>query len=150
VTGTTPPTYGSTSDRWFLPGAPTLFMGPAAGAAWGTPPALTTGNNKHWGNPTRGWAWQPRSASVEETTPFWREGSPLPRLGCGLQIGLDPPHSAHAHGPGGSGAPSLIDELMNGVVFYRGRRYDISLLDTGVMIDIGLLQRDGLFANGFE
>jgi hypothetical protein len=40
----------------------------------------------------------------------------------------------------GLGRPGsdLLDDLMNGVVFYRGRRYDISPLDVAVMQDVGL------------
>jgi hypothetical protein len=32
----------------------------------------------------------------------------------------------------------LVPDLMNGVAFYRGTRYDISMLDQGIMQDIGL------------
>jgi hypothetical protein len=57
---------------------------------------------------------------------------------------MDPGKNA----PIGNGA-SLIDQLMNGVVFYRGTRYDISALDIGVLKDVGLMT-DGIFSNGFE
>jgi hypothetical protein len=60
------------------------------------------------------------------------------------------PHfqDADKYAPIGNGA-SLIDQLMNGVVFYRGTRYDISALDVGVLKDVGLAT-DDLFSNGFE
>ena len=39
---------------------------------------------------------------------------------------------------------------MNGVVFYRGTRYDVSTLDIGVLVDVGLIVGDVIFADGFE
>lgn len=149
TTGVPPAAYWSTFDRWFQPGAPTVFVGPAAVAAWGTPPDVTTGNNKHWGNPTAFAPWLHRSRTVSQPPTLWRGGVPLPVLGCGLAIGADAPPSAEPHDHLHEGAPSLIDELMNGVVYYRGRRYDISPLDRAVMIDIGL-RSDTIFANGFQ
>ncbi|MEO8011102.1 MAG: hypothetical protein ABI650_05615 [Dokdonella sp.] len=44
---------------------------------------------------------------------------------------------------------TLIDQLMNGVVFYRGTRYHITPLDRAILLDAGLLG-DAIFANGFE
>ncbi len=150
TTGVPPATYWSPFDRWFLPGAPTVFMGPSAVASWGTPPEVTTGNNKHWGNPVTSTGWFHAHHHAHPPT-FWRaDGSPIPHLGCGLAIGADAPPSADAFDPAFErGGPSLIDQLMNGVVYYRGRRYDISPLDRATMIDVGL-RSDTIFANGFQ
>lgn len=148
TTGVPHPDYWSTFDVWFLPGAPTVFTGPAAVASWGTPPDLTTGNNKHWGNGSAIAAWQ---SGHRHAPAGWRaDGSPIPQLGCGLMIGADAPPSADGlDAASDRGSPSLLDQLMNGVVYYRGRRYDISPLDRATLIDVGL-RRDGIFANGFQ
>lgn len=45
---------------------------------------------------------------------------------------------AHVGNSGAQGGASLIPDLMNGEVFYRGRRYEISALDLAIMADIGL------------
>lgn len=146
VTGVPPATYWSTFDRWFTPGAPTVFSGPAATSSWGTAPDVTTGNNKHWGN-SSGFGFD-RHVYQRLPGTQWRDGVPLPHLGCGLAIGADAPPSSDP-ALAGAGSPSLIDELMNGVVFYRGRRYDISSLDRATLIDLGL-RGEAIFADGFE
>ncbi len=140
VTGVPPPDLWSTFDRWMVPGAPTLFTGPNAVAAWGSAPDLTTGNNKHWGNaPTTALppvAWQV-ARPIE-----WRNGLALPpRVPAPPTIRLPAQTSAVQ--------ASLIDQLMNGIVFYSGHRYDISPLDIAVLKDVGL-PLDRLFANGFD
>lgn len=150
TTGVPPPDYWSTFDAWFQPGAPSVFLGPAAVASWGTPPELTTGNNKHWGNPDSLHAWLAVPRHDHGSGQWLADESPVPRLGCGLAIGVDAPPSAdlaqrdHVHG-----GPSLIDELMNGVVYYRGTRYDITPLDRATMIDVGL-RSDNIFAGDFD
>ena len=68
----------------------------------------------------------------------------MPRL-CDVPESADP-LAADDRAPSGA---SLLDQLMNGVVFYRGRRYDISALDLGVAIDVGLAT-DRIFAAGFD
>lgn len=146
VTGVTPPTYGSTFDRWTTPGSPSVFSGPAAIAHRGSTPDLTTGNNKHWGNSgdtALASAAAPRIEPVQ-----WRDGSPVPPLlpvppSAELSIEaqhrqLDPEAQA-----------SLLDQLMNGVVFYYQHRYDISALDVAVLEDTGV-RLDRIFGNGFE
>ena len=140
VTGVPPAEFWSTFDRWMLPGAPTLFTGPHAVAAWGSAPDLTTGNNKHWGNATTSVlppvAWQV-VRPIE-----WRDGLAVPpRVPA-------PPSMPFPAQPSAVQA-SLIDQLMNGVVFYSGHRYDISPLDIAVLKDVGL-PLDRLFANGFD
>lgn len=140
TTGIPPATLWSTFDRWMIPGSPTLFSGANAVAAWGVAPDLTTGNNKHWGNGTAIAAprveWQP-ARPVE-----WRNGLAVPPL-------APAPPSMSPAVAGIAAQDSLILQLMNGVVFYSGHRYDISPLDVAVLRDVGL-PLDALFANGFD
>ncbi|ANB18452.1 hypothetical protein [Dokdonella koreensis] len=142
TTGQPPATYWSTFDRWMMPGAPTLFAGPAATQAWGVAPDLTTGNNTHWANPVLRTG---RPAAVPAPV-RWAGGAPVPIAACGLPMSIDAPPSADAVLRGAGG---LIDQLMNGVVFYRGTRYDLSALDRAVLADVGLL-RERIFAGDFE
>lgn len=140
TTGVPPATLWSTFDRWMIPGSPTLFSGSYAVAAWGVAPDLTTGNNKHWGNAMAIAAprveWQ-AACPIE-----WRRGLAVPPLAPA------PPSMPLAYAEM-AGQDSLILQLMNGVVFYSGRRYDISPLDVAVLRDAGL-PVDALFANGFD
>jgi hypothetical protein len=147
-TGEPPATYWSIFDRWMIPGQPTLFAGPAANAAWDSLPDLTIGNIMHWGNQTFG-PDAPAAPRCGPAITLWRNGVPVPRI-CSAPASADAPPSmdADAHGPIGNGA-SLIDQLMNGVVFYRGTRYNLSALDDGVLEDVGL-PLDAVFADGFE
>jgi hypothetical protein len=147
-TGEPPATYWSIFDSWMIPGQPTLFAGPAANDAWGSLPDLTIGNLLHWGNQTFG-SNAPGAEHCQSQVTRWTHGAPMPRL-CDAPQSADAPPSMDAgkNAPIGSGA-SLIDQLMNGVVFYRGTRYDISTLDVGVLKDVGLAT-DDLFSNGFE
>lgn len=143
-TGAPTQSYWSVWDLWIVPGSAPAFGGFAATNAWfGTAPALTIGNINHWGNSTSGRSTRPlaRCASIPGA---WRWNAPVPRL-------CDAPDSADAPANAGdsSATASLIDQLMNGVVFYRGTRYDVSTLDLGVLIDVGLLD-DWIFVNGFE
>lgn len=139
TSGQPPATYWSTFDRWMLPGAPTLFAAPASSWSWGGAPDLTTGNNKHWGNADT--AAAPRAAPPV----VWRDGAPVPWPACELPPSRDAPPSAD----GASRGASLIDELMNGVVFYRGTRYRLSALDRALLLDVGLLD-ERVFASGFD
>lgn len=137
-TGEPPAGYWSVFDSWMIPGTPTRFSGPAADAAWGSQPDLTIGNIMHWGNamlesPSARIACRERPASAS--------GAPAPRL-CDAPPSQDRPRDLAA-------GASLIDQLMNGVVFYRGWRYDISALDEGVLADVGL-RSDSIFAAGFD
>ncbi len=141
TSGAPPATYWSTFDRWMLPGAPTLFAGPASSLDWGSAPDLTTGNNKHWGNAGTT-AAAPRAAPPVA----WRDGAPAPWTACELPPSRDAPPSGDAVLRGGGG---LIDELMNGVVFYRGTRYGVSALDRALLLDVGLLE-ERVFASGFD
>jgi hypothetical protein len=137
-TGVPNPDYWSIFDSWIAPGSSPTFEGPAAVAAWGTPPALTIGNIFHWGNSARAGGGRCDIAPIT-----WRFGAPSPNV-CSAPPSGDAPREA-------DGVPSLIDQLMNGVVFYRGTRYDISALDVGVLVDVGLIDdHDAIFANGFE
>ncbi|MGH8174619.1 MAG: hypothetical protein ACREPX_15875, partial [Rhodanobacteraceae bacterium] len=147
-TGEPPATYWSTFDSWMIPGQPTLFAGPAASDAWGSLPDLTVGNLMHWGNQAlRGES--PTTARCETNAARWANGAPVPRV-CHAPDSADAPFSKD-RGDGGpiTNGASLIDQLMNGVVFYRGTRYEISALDVGVLRDVGLAT-DDLFSNGFE
>ena len=147
-TGQPPATYWSVFDRWMTPGQPTLFSGPAAMAAWGTWPNLTVGNIFHWGNAARGTYVEDAARCAAQPT-LWVRGAPVPQV-CNAPESADAPPSMDVD----TSLPtinsgSLIDQLMNGVVFYRGHRYAISTLDLGVLIDVGLLA-DTIFSNGFE
>lgn len=147
-TGQPPPTFWSIWDRWMIPGQPTLFAGPATVARWGTMPELTTGNINHWGNPAPGIG----AALIEpcaNTSPQWRDGVPVPRQ-CPAPGSVAAPASAtpdpvQSTMTGGN----LLDQLMNGVVFYRGTRYDISALDVAVLEDVGFTV-ERIFASGFD
>ena len=147
-TGQPPPTFWSIWDRWMIPGQPTLFSGPASVAAWGAAPELTVGNINHWGNPGPGMDVVLAEPCIE-MTPLWREGVPIPRQ-CPAPGSIDAPASRQgdpirAISTGGN----LIDQLMNGVVFYSGTRYDLSSLDLAVLQDVGFgIER--IFASGFE
>ena len=45
---------------------------------------------------------------------------------------------AHVGNSGGRGGADLIPDLMNGEVFYRGTRYEVSALDLAMLADVGL------------
>jgi hypothetical protein len=143
TTGVSPATYQSTFDYWTTPGAPSVFSGPLAIATWGTAPDLTTGNNKHWGNS----GGRPAARSTPPAPVQWRDGKPVPQP-------MSTPPSAQAPdrsdlAPNAVKAGSLIDQLMNGVVYYYQTRYDISPLDIAVLADTGITL-DSIFRNGFE
>ncbi|HMM67046.1 MAG TPA: hypothetical protein PKC03_08910 [Dokdonella sp.] len=147
-TGQPPATFWSIWDRWMIPGQPTVFSGPNAVASWGSMPDLTTGNINHLGNPvsaTAGYALEP----CTEQAIRWRDGAPIPRR-CPAPGSIDaPPSAAAPQRDSRTGGASLIDQLMNGVVFYRGTRYDISDLDRGVLRDVGFTL-DRILATGFD
>ncbi|HJU38368.1 MAG TPA: hypothetical protein VJ724_02255 [Tahibacter sp.] len=144
TTGVSPATYWSTFDRWMQPGAPSTITGPYSVAAWGYAPDVTTGNNKHWGNAMRLADARPGRALAPVE---WAYGAPVPQATCELPASVDAPPSfvRDALVPDAT----LIDELMNGVVFYRGTRYDIGALDRALMSDVGLMV-DAIFGNGFQ
>lgn len=132
--GFPPAGYWSPWDRWMAPGVPgvsaALFTGPESVASWGGAPDLTIGNITHWGNGLPA----PDTGMARDGGVTWRNGVPLPACAC--------------HGPASADAPAwgdrggtLLDELMNGVVFYRGRRYELSALDAAVLEDVGLTLR---------
>lgn len=147
ATGVPPPTFFSPFDRWMIPGSPVLFDGPVSVAVWGSRPDLTFNNLFHWGNAAPGKALQ---RPVQRQEVRWDDGRPVPGDACPGVESVDAPPSSDAPGAKG-GAPSLIDELMNGVVFFRGRRYDIGALDLALLEDVGLPLDDGrIFRNGFE
>lgn len=139
TSGQLPATYASTFDYWTTPGTPSVFSGPAAIATWGIAPDLTTGNNKHWGNPAN-----PPTAPMQPqpmTQLKWRNGAPVP-IPVSSPAGSQAPAARRT-------AASLLDQLMNGVVFYYQQRYDISALDIAVLKDTGITL-DDVFADGFE
>lgn len=139
TSGQSPPTYASTFDYWTAPGAPSVFSGPAAIAAWGIAPDLTTGNNKHWGNAANRHAAPVRTQPAQPVQ--WRNGAPVP-IPVSAPPGSQAPAALRT-------AASLLDQLMNGVVFHYQQRYDISALDIAVLKDTGIAL-DGVFADGFE
>ena len=142
TTGAPNPDYWSIFDSWFVSGASPVFAGPAATAAWGAPPELTIGNIFHWANAAQQVEGAQTRCVAEPV--FWRWGAPVPSV-CSVPPSADAPHGAN----GTDGSPGLVNQLMNGVVFYRGTRYDISSLDIGVLRDVGLIE-DSIFADGFE
>lgn len=147
--GVPPETFYSTFDRWMQAGTPTVFTGPVSVASWGSAPDLTTGNIHHWGNPAPG--KRAATAPLREAV-RWSEGRPLPQPACHGLPSVDAPPSAGGSRAKG-GTPSLIDELMNGVVFFRGSRYQLSALDLSVLEDLGLAiatDQDTFFEDGFE
>lgn len=146
-TGQPPATYWSTWDRWMIPGQPTLFSGPFSVAAWGSQPDLTIGNLMHWGNAAQAASGTGAVTCLDDFT-RWQDGAPIPRR-CLAPASINAPPSAAAYGAQSIAGGSLINELMNGVVFYRGSRYDISSLDLGALRDVGLTL-DRIFAAGFD
>jgi hypothetical protein len=147
-TGQPPATFWSIWDRWMIPGQPTVFSGPNAVASWGSMPDLTTGNINHWANPAQSAAGL-AGESCAENGVRWQDGAPVPRQ-CPVPASADAPASMDAdplHSIDAAG--TLIDQLMNGIVFYRGTRYDISALDLAVLRDVGFTV-DRIFVGGFE
>lgn len=147
-TGQPPATFWSIWDRWMIPGQPTVFSGPNAVASWGSMPDLTTGNINHLGNPTAATAGYALEPCTEQAI-RWRDGAPVPRR-CPAPGSVDaPPSAAAPRQDSGAAGAGLVDQLMNGVVFHRGTRYDISGLDRAVLRDAGL-SLDHIFAAGFD
>ena len=144
--GTSPSTYWSTFDRWMLPGAPVRFGGTAVVEAFGSAPELTTGNIHHWANGPAPMVKQARAFMPVR----WEAGAPQPWPACDGMPSADAPPSRERGVAKGSLPPGLIYELMNGVVFYRGSRYEISPLDVAALRDSGLPVIEPLFSNGFE
>ena len=138
--GVPPVDYWSTWDRWMQPGTPTVIVGPQSVLTWGTPPDITTNNVTHWGNP----ALAGRPPSPATRTVVWHNGAPVPWTACEFPAAIAPPA-----GPLRIAGTTLVDELMNGVVYYYQRRYYISALDIAVLADVGLLV-DDTFRDGFE
>lgn len=67
-------------------------------------------------------------------------------------MSIDAPPSADSR-KSWAGSPSLIDQPMNGVVFFRGSRCDVGALDPAVLSDVGLSLAPaptGCPADGFE
>ncbi len=141
--GTPPSTFWSVFDRWMVPGVPTPFTGTQSVAAWGSNPILTTNNIFHWGNSSR--LPLPELTHTQSTV-IWENGRPKPPIICQAMHSIDRAEFAQVEQIHGS----LINQLMNGVVFLRGSRYYISSLDLGVLQDVGLSTNSLLFANGFE
>lgn len=148
--GVPPANFWSTFDRWMQPGSPTLFVGPVVVQVWGSAPDLTSNNIFHWSNeaipPVAG-----RPAQRHAPAPQWENAAPRPLIVCAGPASADSP-LAPVSGRG-SPPPGLLSELMNGVVFFRGHRYDISALDLALMADIGLPplgDAPRIFRNGFE
>ena len=145
-TGQPPATYWSTFDRWMIPGQPTVIDGNNSVLAWGSAPDLTVGNINHWGNAALFRANFVASKSARIVT--WNHGAPTPLPSCDLPMSMDLPAWRAGESITQIQA-SLINQLMNGVVFYRGSRYDISALDRGLMTDVQLLV-DGIFSGHFD
>jgi hypothetical protein len=147
--GVPPPTFWSTFDRWMLStGTPVRFDGPEVVRGWGTRPELTSGNIHHWAN---GPAPRPVESVRSPAPRDWHDGRPVPHAACAGMASADAPPSLRAAQGRGSLPPGLIYELMNGVVFYRGSRYEISPLDVAALADAGLPVLDvTVFFDGFE
>jgi hypothetical protein len=147
--GIPPAGFWSTFDRWMLSAiTPVRFDGPQVLRTWGSRPELTTGNIHHWANGPA-----PRDAVVarRDAGLQWRDGRPVPHLACAGLPSADAPPSMRAALARGELPPGLVNELMNGVVFYRGSRYDISPLDVAALADAGLpVVVDTVFFDGFE
>lgn len=144
--GVAPPTFWSTFDRWMMPGAPTLFAGPAVLVQFGGAPDLTTNNIHHWHNGP-----VVRKSQRAATPLQWRDGVPVPMPGCDGIPSADLPNSPRSTRAKGNPPAGLLGELMNGVAFYRGTRYEVSALDIAVLEDVGLPAQDfTVFENGFE
>lgn len=140
--GIPPADYWSLFDRWMQSGSPTVFQGPISVAVWGSAPELTTNNIMHWGNAAARHTSSINRPEVVE----WRNGVPVPPIACGELISMHRPEFMLQGVP----PPGLLSQLMNGVVIYRGERYDISELDLGVMEDVGLPNASTIFDSGFE
>ena len=146
--GTPPQLFWSTFDRWMVStGSPALFDGPEVARTWGSRPELTSGNIHHWANfPSSERGEIPRQVELQ-----WRDGKPIPSHACAGLKSLDAPLSMRLAQARGEPVPGLIGELMNGVVFYRGIRYEISPLDVAALSDSGLPAiTDTVFFDGFE
>lgn len=139
--------YWSVFDAWILSGSAPSFGGPAAVAAWSdTPPALTKGDINHWGNWGQAKAMAGGSQPLCSDAPVaLQDGVPVPRL-CAVAPSVD--FSAREQIQASADA-NLLDQVMHGVVTYRGMRYYISALDLGVLQDVGLIG-DSIFASGFD
>jgi hypothetical protein len=145
-TGQPPTTFWSTFDRWMSPGTPTFFDGPKALIAAGLRPDLTIGNLFHWSNSA------PMANAINATIRAYASpsvwtfvnGAPKPLMNFVEPISVD----ADSTRTPNQINVNLLLELMNGVVFYRGTRYQISALDRAVLFDTGLPTK--LFASGFE
>lgn len=139
-TGAAPAGFWSTFDRWILAGDPVLFDGPQVLQHFGSRPELTRDNVHHWANGAA-----PRKQA--HATRFGPDGAPQPLPACeGMPSA--PPSAAWRKGDLAAG---LQSELMNGVVFYRGTRYDISALDRAALRDAGLpVDPAPVFGDGFE
>lgn len=126
-TGELPGPYMSTWDRWVTLDSGLLwFGGPNAVLSWGSAPDVNLMVTNHWGNaPGR------QNACMNEAPRLLELSTvvPTPPACCALV-------SAPTYGARGEGG--LIDQLMNGIVFYHGRRYYISGLDRAALADAGL------------
>jgi hypothetical protein len=139
--GTAPAQFWSTFDRWMLAGVPVLFDGGAVQQQYGSRPELTSSNVHHWANA------QTRVLKATRGPPAWANGAPQPDASCEGLIPAAPPSGALR----GYSAGGLMYELMNGVVFYRGTRYQVSALDRAALVDAGLpVDLAPVFDSGFE
>lgn len=77
----------------------------------------------------------PEQGAAGSTLLFW--GAQASSL-YGGAVPLTFGNYGHLGNSGAQGGASLIPDLMNGEVFYRGTRYEISALDLAIMADIGL------------
>ena len=160
--GSFPGNFKSTFDRWVtFDGAVFLFTGPQAIIAWGVNPDITFGNPSHWGNsvfldaksrpfgihrdslldsPAGKSNTTPTGVGIQESglkDPIAPQ-PPLPRQSPASETRTTLRHAPPSKDAFNKGGATLIDELMNGVVFFRGRRYFISELDRGTLEDVGL------------
>lgn len=145
------PTYWSNFDSWIAEGSATVlpvFGGANAIAAWGSAPDLTRYNVHHWGNPS-GMGLRAEPMAKQLPAVLWHAGAPQPHAACDFPVAHPAPPTGHRHAKVEPEA-TLIDELMNGVVYYLATRYAISDLDRGVLRDLGLASDGRIFSSGFE
>ena len=112
--------------------------GPVVIDIWGSAPETTFCSRAHWGNAESVHAEvAPEGADDADLVQLDEQQRPVPlhRDGCCVPADAIGPDASRAAPPG----EFLVDELMNGVVFIRGRRYWISWLDRAVLLEVGFV-----------
>lgn len=127
-------------DRWMPPGTPTVIVGPQSVLTWGSPPDITTNNIAHLGG----------QGVCQRTYGHSRARGCVAQRGSRAVAACVFPAAIAPHaGLLSIAGNTLVDELMNGVVYHYQRRYYISALDIVVLAGVGLLV-DEIFKGGFQ